>query len=108
MTGVQTCALPIWETIQIGSEQSRAAIRPEVAIKSFTGLGDKMMRFRLAADQGEIILRHGEECGHLAPRRSLAVQAMAVGDEVRVAVELELHRAASTLSRVFLGHARCP
>jgi hypothetical protein len=30
---------------------------------------------------------------------------MTIGDEVRVGVELEFHRTASTLSRVFLSHA---
>jgi len=93
------------ETIQIGTEQSGAAIGAEVAVQSLAGLRDIVMRFRLAADHGEIILRHAEECGHLAARRSLAVQAVAIGDEVRVGVELELHRTTSTLSRVFLSHA---
>ena len=96
------------EAIQIGTEQSGAAIRAEVAVQSLAGLRDIVMCFRLAADHGEIILRYAEERGHLAARRPLAVQAMAVGDEVRVGVEPEFYRAASTLSRVFLRHASCP
>src|SRR5262245_7295110 len=66
-----------------------------------------MMRFRFAGEQGEIIFRHAEERGHLAARRSLAVQAVAVGDEVGVGVEFEFYGAASALSRVFLGHGNC-
>ena len=90
------------EAPQIAGEQSGAAIGTEVAVELLAGFRDIAMRFRGTADQGEIILRHGEECGHLAARRSLAVQAMAIGDEVRGGVEFEFHGAAGALTRVSL------
>src|SRR4029450_10427543 len=63
------------------------------------------MRFRTAADQCEVVLRHAEEGGHLAARGPLAIQAMAAGDKIRVSIESKLYCAAGALSRVLCRHA---
>src|SRR5215468_8717184 len=92
------------EALQVAREQPRAAPWAEVAIESPAGLGDIVMALRSAADEAEVILRHGEERRHFTARGSLAIQAVTARDEFGVFVELEPHCAAGTLRRVLLGH----
>ena len=61
------------EAVQIAGEQSGAALWTEVAVEPLVGFGDVVKRFRVTAGQGEVILRHAEERGHLPARRFFTI-----------------------------------
>src|SRR5215831_1425024 len=85
-------------------EEPRPAVRTEVAVESVAGVGDIVERSRLAADQGEIILGNCEPGDHRAAAGLAAVQAIAIGDEGRIGIELEFDCAACALRRILLRH----
>ena len=61
-------------------------------------LGNVVKRFRLAADQREIILGHAEERSRFAAGRLFAVQAMTDGNEGGIGIKFKLDGAAGALS----------
>jgi hypothetical protein len=76
----------------------------EVPIQPLARLGNVVKRFRLAADQREIILGHAEERSRFAAGRLFAVQAMTDGNEGGIGIEFKLDGAARALSCVLLSH----
>jgi len=96
------------EALQVVGVQPGTADGTEDAIEPFacTCLGIRIIVEALgaSAEQREIRFRHREECRRLSAGRPLAIQAMAVCDEARVGIELELHGTAGTLTRVLLAH----
>src|SRR5215813_11003918 len=92
------------ETLELARVYARSAVRTKIPLELFAGIGDVGKRLRRAAGQRKITLGNAEESRHFAAGGSLAVQAMTIGDELGILVELEFDRATGALCRVFLGH----
>src|SRR5215510_15582433 len=91
----------------VGKESS-PTIRAEVPIETMAGVGRIVERFRVSLGQREVVLGDTKPGSHRAAGGSLAVLAIAVGNEGRIGIELEFDRAAGALGSVFLWHLSAP
>src|SRR5215510_13375229 len=90
------------------SKESSPTIRAEVPIETMAGVGRIVERFRVSLGQREVFLGDTKPGSHRAAGGSLAVLAIAVGNEGRIGIELEFDRAAGALGSVFLRHLSAP